>query len=181
MKRSDFLKFSGLLGGGLLGGLGLSSCAPKSQGNGTPTGSDWSSVTGSMMDHAAPAIPKVRVAMLGLGNRGSSLIEMLEWLVTQGHAEIRVLCDVQAPYVARAAEKVATFQASAPLLLDDASGEAWREACNPEVADLVVIATLHNTRCFAGPQSTCRSGHARQHESSPSWACADDGAREGAH
>ena len=56
MKRSDFLKFSGLLGGGLLGGLGLSSCAPPSQGNGTPTGSDWSSVTGSMMDHAAPAI-----------------------------------------------------------------------------------------------------------------------------
>ena len=137
MKRSDFLKFSGLLGGGLLGGLGLSSCTPKPQGTGAPTGADWSSVTGSMMDHAAPALPKVRVAMLGLGNRGSSLIEMLEWLVTQGHAEITALCDVQAPYVARAAEKVATFQASSPLLLDDASGEAWREACNPEVADLV--------------------------------------------
>ena len=103
MKRSDFLKFSGLLGGGLLGGLGLSSYTPKPQGDDTPAGSDWSSVKGSMMDHAAPAIPKVRVAMLGLGNRGSSLIEMLEWLVTQGHAEITALCDVQAPYVARAA------------------------------------------------------------------------------
>ena len=148
MKRSDFLKFGGLLGGGLLGGLGLSSCTPSSKDKGVALGPDWSYVTGSMMDHAAPAIPKVRVAMLGLGNRGSSLIEMLEWLVQQGHAEITALCDVQAPYVARAAEKVATFQSSAPLLLDDASGEAWRQACNPDVADLVVIATpwhLHTT------------------------------------
>ena len=48
--------------------------------------------------------------MIGLGNRGSTLIEMLEWLVTKGHAEITVLCDVQEAYVARAAQKVAGFQ-----------------------------------------------------------------------
>ena len=89
MKRSDFLKIGGLFGGGMLGGLdlGLSSCSTDPSR--TKTGKNsWSEVTGSMAAHAAPAIPKVRVAMLGLGNRGSSLIEMLEWLVTQGHAAV---------------------------------------------------------------------------------------------
>ena len=128
-----------------MGGFGLSSCQSGVH-QGKPL--DWAQIDGSMMGHAAEAIPKVRVAMLGLGNRGSSLIEMLEWLVQQGHAEITALCDVQAPYVARAAEKVAAFQSSRPLLMDDPDGDAWRTACNPEVADLVVIATpwhLHTT------------------------------------
>ena len=124
----------------MLGGLGLSSCSTTPSQ--TKTGmNSWSEVTGSMAAHAAPAIPKVRVAMLGLGNRGSSLIEMLEWLVTQGHAEITVLCDVQPAYVERAAEKVASFQTAAPMRIDDPSGEGWRQACNPALADLVVIAT----------------------------------------
>ena len=143
MKRSDFLKISSLWGGSMLGGLGmsLSSCSTENSGTNSEANTSWSKVDGSMMDHAAPAIPKVRVAMLGLGNRGSSLIEMLEWLVTQGHAEIVALCDVQAEFVTRAADKVSTFQSFTPLLIDDASGEGWRQACDPEVADLVVIAT----------------------------------------
>ena len=113
MKRSDFLKLGSLFGGGMIGGLslGLSSCSTP--GNGDKQ-LDWTAVTGSMMDHGAPAIPKVRVAMIGLGNRGSSLIEMLDWLVQKGHAEITVLCDVQPEYVSRAAEKVATFQSARP-------------------------------------------------------------------
>ena len=140
MKRSDFLKLGSLFGGGMIGGLslGLSSCSTP--GNGDKQ-LDWTAVTGSMMDHAAPAIPKVRVAMIGLGNRGSSLIEMLDWLVQKGHAEITVLCDVQPEYVSRAAEKVATFQSRTPLLIDDPSGDAWKRACDAELADLVVIAT----------------------------------------
>ena len=140
MKRSDFLKLGSLFGGGLVGGLGLGLSSCSSSGNGDQL-LDWTAVTGSMMDHAAPAIPKVRVAMIGLGNRGSSLVEMLDWLVQQGHAEITVLCDVQAAYVKRAAEKVATFQLRTPLLIDAPSDEAWKRACDPELADLVVIAT----------------------------------------
>ena len=140
MKRSDFLKLGSLFGGGMIGGLslGLSSCSTP--GNGDKQ-LDWTAVTGSMMDHAAPAIPKVRVAMIGLGNRGSSLIEMLDWLVQKGHAEITVLCDVQPEYVSRAAEKVATFQLRTPLLIDEPSADAWKRACDAELADLVVIAT----------------------------------------
>lgn len=142
MKRIDFLKLGGVLGGGLFGGWSLSSCNPTSNHANQQSKADaWSDVTGSMMNHAAPALPKVRVAMIGLGNRGSTLIEMLEWLVTKGHAEITVLCDVQEAYVARAAQKVAGFQATSPLLIAESSEEAWRKACNPELADLVVIAT----------------------------------------
>ena len=93
------------------------------------------------MDHSAPSIPKVRIAILGLGNRGSSLIDMLAWLVQQGHAEITALCDVQAAYVARAGDKASSFQSDVPLLLDSDDPDTWRQACRPEVADLVVIAT----------------------------------------
>ena len=89
MKRSDFLKLGSLFGGGVFGGLGLGLSSCSSDGD---RRLDWTAVTGSMMDHEAPAIPKVRVAMIGLGNRGSSLIEMLDWLVQKGHAEITVLC-----------------------------------------------------------------------------------------
>ncbi|MDP7435920.1 MAG: hypothetical protein QF427_06800, partial [Flavobacteriales bacterium] len=130
MKRSDFLKISSLFGGGMLGGLGLGLSSCTADPTGTKKGmNSWSEVTGSMAAHAAPAIPKVRVAMLGLGNRGSSLIEMLEWLVTQGHAEITALCDVQPAYVQRTADKVASFQTTAPLRIDDPSGEEWKQAC----------------------------------------------------
>ena len=141
MKRSDFLKLGGLFGGGFISGLSPSSALNNKQSDADKALVGWNAVTGNMVDHASPALPKVRVAVIGLGNRGSSLIEMLEWLVQQGHAEITALCDVQAEYVTRAANKVSNFQAKTPLLLDDAEGDAWQKACDSSVADLLVIAT----------------------------------------
>ena len=140
MNRSDFLKLGGLFSGGFLGtlGVGISSCANRPDSSPAPS---WAAVTGEMIDHSAPSIPKVRIAILGLGNRGSSLIDMLAWLVQQGHAEITALCDVQAAYVARAVDKASSFQSDVPLLLDSDDPDTWRQACRPEVADLVVIAT----------------------------------------
>ena len=49
---------------------------------------------GSVFDLQTEALPKVRVALIGLGNRGSSLIDMLEWLIGEGHAEITAISDI---------------------------------------------------------------------------------------
>ena len=51
-------------------------------------------LNGSVFHLKAAPIPKVRIALFGLGNRGQSLIEMLNWLVEQGHAEITAISDV---------------------------------------------------------------------------------------
>ena len=112
--------------GGL--GLGLSSCSTDPSQTKTDMNS-WSEVTGSMRARR-PSDSKVRVAMLGLET--ALLIEMLEWLVTQGHAEITALCDVQPAYVQRA-EKVASFQR--PPRASTILREGWRQACNPELGN----------------------------------------------
>jgi len=124
MRRKDFLRAGGALG---LGGL-LNACGVKSAPGVLP-------VDGSAFDLACEALPKVRVAVIGLGNRGSGLIDMLQWLVTQGHAEITAVCDINPAKVERAVEQVAAFQA-APAAVSD-----WEEAVRVEVADLALICT----------------------------------------
>lgn len=124
MRRKDFLRAGGALG---LGGL-LNACGVKSAPGVLP-------VDGSAFDLACEPLPKVRVAVIGLGNRGSGLIDMLQWLVTQGHAEITAVCDINPAKVERAVEQVAAFQA-APAAVSD-----WEEAVRVEVADLALICT----------------------------------------
>jgi hypothetical protein len=97
-------------------------------------------VDGSAFDLKAAPIEKVRIAIVGVGNRGSSLINMLEWLIGEGHAEITALCDVNAAKVDRALEQVARFQSAVPARFD-ADADAWKSACSEEIADLLLICT----------------------------------------
>ena len=68
---------------------------------------------GSVFDLATEALPKVRIVLIGLGNR-SSLIDMLEWLVGQGHAEITAISDINPDKVQRALDRIAQFQTATP-------------------------------------------------------------------
>ena len=85
-------------------------------------------------------LPTVRIALFGLGNRGSSLIDMLEWLIGQGHAEITAISDINPDKIQRALDRIAQFQTNAPRVFtgDD---NAWKEACTTDVADMVLICT----------------------------------------
>ena len=49
------------------------------------------SVTGSMIGYSDEPIEKVNVGIIGLGNRGSVLLEMFQWLVENDRAEIVAL------------------------------------------------------------------------------------------
>ncbi|MBM55171.1 MAG: acetylgalactosaminidase [Euryarchaeota archaeon] len=138
MRRKDFLRLSALFGGGLFSGATLGQ---------TPTAdldelANNTGIDGSMFNYADAPIKKVRVAVVGLGNRGTTLIEMLNWLVRNEHCEIVAICDVQKRYLDRASERIAKFQSKSPLVVDGSSDKnAWQQMCNPELADLLLIAT----------------------------------------
>ena len=71
MRRKDFLRLSALFGGGLFSGSAFA-------GGTKPVEIDElvasSGIDGSMFNYADAPIKKVRVAVVGLGNRGTTLI-----------------------------------------------------------------------------------------------------------
>ena len=143
MRRKDFLKLSSLLGGGLFTGASfarnrMENVSDVSHNNIIKN----AGIQGSMFDYADLPIEKVRVAIVGLGNRGTTLVEMLSWLVRHGHAEIVSICDVQPKYLDRTEASIAEFQKSAPRRVDGSSNEnEWKHMCNTEEADLLIVAT----------------------------------------
>ena len=158
MNRKNFLRVSSLLGvSGLLGGA-AAGCRQAGQGPKVATATGLAErvaaagVDGSAFDLACGALPKVRVAVFGLGNRGQGLIDMLAWLVSQGHAEITALSDINPAKVDRALEQVAAFQGAKVPATFTGSAEAWREAMGSGVADLALICTpweLHTPMALA--------------------------------
>jgi predicted dehydrogenase len=139
MRRKDFLRLSALFGGGLFSGSAFASGSKPVEIEELVASSG---IDGSMFNYADAPIKKVRVAVVGLGNRGTTLIEMLNWLVRNEHCEIVAICDVQKKFIERAQSRIAKFQNSSPQVIDGSADEnAWMQMCNPEVADLILIAT----------------------------------------
>lgn len=50
---------------------------------------------GSVFGLTAPKIDKVRVAIIGAGNRGDVLIQMFDWLIQNNFAEIIAISDLR--------------------------------------------------------------------------------------
>lgn len=141
MRRKDFIKLSTLFGGGLFSGASYAGNRKKRISDLHPSEAFANAgIQGSMFDYTDAPIEKVRVAIVGLGNRGSTLVEMLSWLVRHNHAEIVAICDVQPEFLDRAEESIAKFQSSAPRRVDGSSDEnAWQNMCNTEEADLLLV------------------------------------------
>ena len=110
MRRLDFLRVGGLLG---LGGVLSSFTRPTeaaSLDEVLATKIKTAGLTGSAFDLSVAPISRVRVAVFGLGNRGQSLIDMLNWLVQEGHAEITAISDINPAKIGRAQQQIAEFQ-----------------------------------------------------------------------
>ena len=140
MRRLDFLRVGGLLG---LGGVLSSFTRPTdaaSLDEVLATKIKTAGLTGSAFDLSVAPISRVRVAVFGLGNRGQSLIDMLNWLVQEGHAEITAISDINPAKIEKAAARIAEFQKDAPRAFTG-SDAAWKAACSTEVADLALICT----------------------------------------
>jgi predicted dehydrogenase len=141
MRRSDFLRVGGFLGiGGLLHSCIRSRQKPEDFPDYIHQKVKDSGIDGSAFDLKCDPLPTVRIALFGLGNRGQSLIDMLQWLVEQGHAEITAISDINESKVQKALEQIGAFQTTQPKTFQ---GEelAWKEAMQPDIADLALICT----------------------------------------
>lgn len=143
--RRDFLKHSGILGIGMTGagitGLGLTSCSSNTEKPKTQNRVQ----TFNMSGFVAPKLDVVRVAVIGLGNRGSGTVRRLASI--EG-VEIKALCDLEADRVSKAAESIKHL-GHAP---DSYSGgeDEWKKVCERPDIDLIATATpwhLHTPIC----------------------------------
>lgn len=95
---------------------------------------------GNMFSFADQEINKVRVAIIGVGNRGSVLLQMFQYLVENDHAEIIAISDISEKKVNNACDKLSEFQERKADLYFK-SNEEWKKVCERDDIDLVLIAT----------------------------------------
>ena len=97
-------------------------------------------INGSMFSFSDTEIKKVRVAIIGVGNRGSVLLQMFQYLVENDHAEIIAISDISEKKVNNSSDKLSKFQRRKADLYYK-SNEDWKKVCDRDDIDLVLIAT----------------------------------------
>lgn len=96
----------------------------------------------TVLELRCPPIPLVRIALVGLGQRGMKTLERYAFI--RG-AEIRCIADVNAERLHKANEALAAT--SRPKADELVGADAWREACRREDIDLIYICTDWNSHC----------------------------------
>lgn len=134
MKKRDFLKITGL---GMLGG-GFTSAIPRQPDDKTQK-APISAQKFNMSGYGAPKIDTVRIAYIGLGNRGSGAVKRI---INLENVEVKALCDIRPKQVTEALKtfKDTTYKPAAY----SGSEDEWKKACQREDIDLVYICTPWN-------------------------------------
>lgn len=96
--------------------------------------------TGSALNLTNEPIDTVKVGMIGMGNRGSVLIQMFEYLIKNNHAEITALSDLKEEKVKKNNEYLKTIQPKGADLYFGNEHE-WRKLVDRDDIDLLIIAT----------------------------------------
>ena len=138
MQRKDFLQ--SLIGASAVIGLPFTSLGADNTTIQELINNTKRAVNGSMFGFSADPIKKVRVGIIGLGNRGNTLLEMFQYLVENEMAEIIALSDISEKKVNKAAEKLAIWQNKKPSLYYQSASE-WKKLTTRDDIDLVIIAT----------------------------------------
>lgn len=144
LDRKDFLKLTGFAG---LAGVGAFSghSAPPSPANlqsgdrNSPADrADRLLQQASMRGHAAPPLDRVRIGVIGLGSRGSGSVR--RFTRVEG-VEIRALCDLEPDRTERNRNWIRENVPGSDPRLYSGSEDAWRDLCEQEDLDLVIINT----------------------------------------
>lgn len=138
MKRKHFLQ--SVLGASAFLGLPFTTLGNDSTAIQELINNTKREVKGNMFSFAADPIKKVRVGIIGLGNRGNTLLEMFQYLVENKVAEVISLSDISEEKVNKAAEKLAIWQTKKPVLYHKSKSE-WEKLAKRDDIDLVIIAT----------------------------------------
>ncbi|MCH2199277.1 MAG: Gfo/Idh/MocA family oxidoreductase [Flavobacteriales bacterium] len=135
MKRSEFIKLSAGLGAFF--SLPTGAQVPTDQLNELLNETKG---TGSAVRLAVDPIPTVNVAVIGIGNRGKTLLDMFELLIKNGQANVSVICDLSEEKVAEGFIALAGKQTVLPEAIAEGP-EGWKQVVEREDVDLVVICT----------------------------------------
>lgn len=141
MKRKNFLK--SIIGSSLFLGSPLSNMSLNTDSLEEVINKTKKDVDGSMFGFSAPPIKKVKVGIIGLGNRGSVLLEMFQFLIKNNLVEILGLCDIEEKKVINAKEKLSKWQTKVPNLYYKTKSD-WKNLVKNENIDLIIIATPWN-------------------------------------
>ena len=95
---------------------------------------------GSMIGFNTTPIEKVRVGIIGLGNRGMVLLKMFEWLIQNNKAEIVSLCDLKEEKTQKAADFVSKYQTKKAKQYTGKEN-TWKTVAKRDDIDLLLIAT----------------------------------------
>lgn len=151
MKRKHFLK--SVLGASTFLGLPLSSIG-KSADRLTLSSTRQQTIKGNMIGFSSDPIKKVRVGMIGVGNRGKTLSQMLHWLIQNENAEIVGISDLLESNVNQVLDKLKDIQKSAPEVYTKGEDD-WKRLAQRDDVDLLIIATpwrLHTPMAIYGMQ-----------------------------
>lgn len=85
-------------------------------------------------------IPLVRIALIGLGDRGMKTLRRYAFIP---HAEIRYVVDLDSEKTEAA--NAALTQSGRPAAIAFCGAEAWKTVCEKEDVDLVYVCTEWNT------------------------------------
>ncbi len=99
--------------------------------------------TGSVLSLATEPINRVKVGMIGMGNRGSILIQMFEYLIKNNHSEIVALSDLKEDKVNKNNDYLKTIQPNGAQLYFGNDNE-WKKVADRDDIDLLIIATPWN-------------------------------------
>ncbi|WP_440881783.1 Gfo/Idh/MocA family protein [Tenacibaculum sp. C7A-26P2] len=150
MNRKNFIQ--SLLGASAFISLPFSSYANDHDALSEAIKSTSKTTKGNLFGFKASPIKKVKVGIIGLGNRGTTLLQMFEWLVAQGHCEIIGLSDLQENKVQKAAERLKQWQKKKPKTYFGNDTE-WKKLAQEDDIDLLLIATpweYHAPMCIYG-------------------------------
>ena len=137
MNRIEFIQST--LGISALFGLSLAACNDKENLQDLVNNTRLK-VSGNMFNFSAEKIKKVRIGIIGLGNRGNVLLQMCQYLVEKEHAEIVALSDIEKKKTDKATLILKKWQKN-KVSVYNSSQEDWKNLAKRDDIDLVVIAT----------------------------------------
>jgi hypothetical protein len=134
-KRRDFLKFTGMAGLGVAGGVFNGFASEPGAMTGSSGGQAPHVRYFNMSGYTAPALDIVRIGFIGLGNRGPAHLGQVSKL---DGIEIKALCDLRPEKIELAKKRIENSGFKPDVYTGK---EDWKKLCERNDIDLVYIAT----------------------------------------
>lgn len=96
--------------------------------------------TGSLIGHKTAPIKKVRVGIIGMGNRGKVLLKMFQWLLEHKHAEIVAIADILPKNISEGEKILSNWQKKNVKTYGKDEND-WKNLVKRDDIDLVLICT----------------------------------------